>query len=52
MDPFDVNWLDQADRRRRGKSESLDAQNAARATLSNRARARAKTGDGPVQVVT
>ncbi|MGW3985385.1 IS110 family transposase, partial [Streptomyces mirabilis] len=50
VDVFDVNWMDRADRRRRGKSDPLDAQNAARAVLSGRARARAKTGDGPVQV--
>ncbi|MFD0503907.1 IS110 family transposase [Streptomyces chiangmaiensis] len=50
VDVFDVNWMDQADRRRRGKSDPLDAQNAARAVLSGRARARAKTGDGPVQI--
>ncbi|MFF7597880.1 IS110 family transposase [Streptomyces mirabilis] len=47
---FDVNRMDQADRRRRGKSDPLDAQNAARAVLSGRARARAKAGDGPVQI--
>ncbi|MFD3628182.1 transposase [Streptomyces sp. NPDC058698] len=47
---FDVNRMDLADRRRRGKSDPLDAQNAARSVLSGRARARAKTGDGPVQI--
>ncbi|GHD36108.1 hypothetical protein GCM10010317_000010 [Streptomyces mirabilis] len=47
---FDVNWMDRADRRRRGKSDPLDAQNAARAVLSGWARARAKAGDGPVQI--
>ncbi|MDT9698196.1 transposase [Streptomyces sp. P17] len=50
VDVLDVNWMDRADRRRRGKSDPLDAQNAARAVLSGRARARAKAGDGPVQV--
>ncbi|MEU4209417.1 transposase [Streptomyces sp. NPDC026206] len=50
VDVFDVNWMDRADRRRRGKSDPLDAQNAARAVLSGRARDRAKTGDGPVQI--
>ncbi|MFJ2478570.1 transposase, partial [Streptomyces sp. NPDC087659] len=50
IDVFDVNRMDRADRRRRGKSDPLDAQNAARAVLSGRARARAKTGDGPVQI--
>lgn len=50
MDVFDVNRMDRADRRRRGKSDPFDAQNAARAVLSGRARARAKSGDGPVQI--
>lgn len=50
VDVFDVNRMDRADRRRRGKSDPLDAQNAARAVLSGRARARAKSGDGPVQI--
>jgi Transposase len=50
VDVFDVNRMDRADRRRRGKSDPLDAQNAARAVLSGRACARAKTGDGPVQI--
>ncbi|MEV8018143.1 transposase [Streptomyces sp. NPDC086554] len=39
-----------ADRRRRGKSDPLDAQNAARAVLSGRACARAKSADGPAQI--
>ncbi|WUS44501.1 hypothetical protein OG213_08670 [Streptomyces mirabilis] len=46
---FDVNRMDRTDRRRRGTSDPLDAQNAARAVLSERARARVKTGDGPVR---
>nr|WSZ13594.1 IS110 family transposase [Streptomyces canus] len=50
IDVFDVNWMDRADRRRRGKSDPLGAQNAARAVLSGRACARAKAGDGPVQI--
>lgn len=50
VDVFDVNRMDRADRRRRGKSDPLDAQNAARSVLSGRACARAKTGDGPVQI--
>ncbi|MFD5757584.1 hypothetical protein ACFWIZ_20820 [Streptomyces sp. NPDC127044] len=49
IDVFDVNRMDRADRRRRGTSDPLDAQNAARAVLSERARARAETGDGPVR---
>ncbi|GGZ87435.1 hypothetical protein GCM10010389_27270 [Streptomyces echinoruber] len=47
---FDVNRFDRADRRRRGKSDPLDAENAARAVLSGRARAQAKAGDGPVEI--
>ncbi|WP_258573930.1 transposase [Streptomyces sp. KM273126] len=39
---------DRTDRPQRGKSDPLDAQNPARAVLSGRARARAKSGDGPV----
>ncbi|MGW0883861.1 IS110 family transposase [Streptomyces sp. NPDC002671] len=50
VDVFDVNRFDRADRRRRGKSDPLDAENAARAVLSGRARAQAKTGDGPVEI--
>ncbi|MEV6949348.1 transposase [Streptomyces sp. NPDC051172] len=50
VDVFDVNRVDRVDRRRRGKSDPLDAQNAARSVLSGRARARAKTGDGSVQI--
>ncbi|MFI7293623.1 transposase [Streptomyces sp. NPDC050121] len=50
IDVFDVNRMDRVDRRQRGKSDPLDAQNAARAVLSGRARARAKAGDGPVQI--
>nr|WP_246655318.1 IS110 family transposase [Streptomyces decoyicus] len=50
VEVFDVNRPDRTDRRQRGKSVPLDAQNAARAVLSGRARARAKSGDGPVQI--
>ena len=50
VDVLDVNRMDRADRRRRGKTDPLDAQNAAREVLSGRARARAKAGDGPVQI--
>ncbi|WP_445525425.1 hypothetical protein [Streptomyces cyslabdanicus] len=47
---FAVNRIDGSDRRRRGKSDSLDAENAARAVLSRRARAQAKSGGGPVEI--
>ncbi|MFI2204983.1 transposase [Streptomyces sp. NPDC020192] len=36
--------------RRRGKSDPLDAENAARAVLSGRVCAQAKAGDGPVEI--
>ncbi|WP_307848163.1 transposase [Streptomyces sp. RK31] len=45
---FEVNRPDRSARRLLGKSDPLDAQAAARAVLSGRARARAKSGDGLV----
>ncbi|MER5833001.1 transposase [Streptomyces sp. NPDC002130] len=48
VEVFEVNRPDRTARRLLGKSDSLDAQAAARAVLSGRARARAKSGDGPV----
>ncbi|WP_456316436.1 IS110 family transposase [Streptomyces mirabilis] len=45
---YEVNRPDRTARRLLGKSDPLDAQAAARAVFSGRARARAKTGDGPV----
>jgi hypothetical protein len=45
---FEVNRPDRTARRLLGKSDLLDAQAAARAVLSGRARARAESGDGPV----
>nr|WP_328707522.1 transposase [Streptomyces sp. HM190] len=48
---FEVNRPDRSARRLLGKSDPLDAQAAARAVLSGRARARAKSGDGPVHSV-
>ncbi|XES00946.1 transposase [Streptomyces sp. S1D4-11] len=44
---YEVNRPDRTARRLLGKSDPLDAQAAARAVLNGRARARAKTGDGP-----
>ncbi|MFK0110843.1 transposase [Streptomyces sp. NPDC091217] len=44
-----MNRPDRTARSLLGKSDPLDAQAAARAVLSGRAKARAKTGDGPVQ---
>ncbi|GAA5610227.1 IS110 family transposase ISBli6 [Streptomyces platensis] len=49
VEVYEVNRPDRTARRLRGKSDPLDAQAAARAVLSGRATARAKTGDGPVQ---
>lgn len=50
VEVLDVNRPDRTDRRQRGKSDPLDAQNAAREVLSGRARAQAKSGHGPVQI--
>jgi transposase len=47
----EVNQPDKAARRRRGKSDDIDAEAAARAVLSGRATAAAKTGDGRVEIV-
>ncbi|WDT58460.1 IS110 family transposase [Streptomyces sp. G7(2002)] len=49
VEVFEVNRADRSVRRRRGKSDPVDAQEAARAVLSGRARSQAKAGDGPVQ---
>ncbi|GAB7040330.1 MULTISPECIES: IS110 family transposase [Catenuloplanes] len=48
---IEVNQPDKADRRRRGKTDAIDAETAARAVLSGRATATAKTGDGPVEMI-
>ena len=48
---IEVNRPDRADRRRRGKTDAIDAEAAARAVLSGRATAVAKTGDGPVEML-
>ena len=47
---IEVNQPDKATHRRRGKTDTIDAQAAARAVLSGRATATAKTGDGPVEM--
>ncbi|WP_406481261.1 transposase [Streptomyces platensis] len=49
VEVFEVNRLDRSVRRQQGKSDPVDAQEAARAVLSGRARSQAKTGDGTVQ---
>jgi transposase len=48
---IEVNQPDKATRRRRGKTDTLDAEAAARAVLSGRASATAKAGDGPVEML-
>ncbi|MCC2281015.1 transposase, partial [Streptomyces sp. ET3-23] len=45
----EVNQPDKAVRRRRGKTDAIDAEAAARAVLSGRATATAKASDGPVE---
>ncbi|MEU9489283.1 transposase [Streptomyces decoyicus] len=49
VEVFEVNRPDRSVRRRRGKSDPVDAQEAARAVLSGRACSQAKARDGPVQ---
>jgi hypothetical protein len=46
-----VNQPDKATRRRQGKTDSLDAQAAARAVLSGRSSGNAKASDGPVEML-
>lgn len=48
---IEVNRGDRSDRRRRGKTDTLDAESAARAVLSGRATAIAKSGDGQVEML-
>ncbi|MET7356630.1 IS110 family transposase [Streptomyces mirabilis] len=47
----EVNQPDKAARRRRGKTDAVDAEAAACAVLSGRATATAKTSDGPVEAL-
>ncbi|MFE9500860.1 transposase, partial [Streptomyces collinus] len=47
----EVNQPDKAARRRHGKTDAIDAEAAARAVLSGRATAAAKTSDGPVETL-
>ena len=51
VEVIEVNQPDKATRRRRGKTDTVDAEAAARAVLSGRASASAKAGDGPVEMV-
>ena len=48
---IDVNQPDRATRRKRGKTDAVDAESAARAILSGRAASIAKTGDGLVEAM-
>jgi transposase len=48
---IEVNRGDRSERRRRGKTDTLDAETAARAVLSGRAIAIAKAGDGHVEML-
>jgi transposase len=51
VEVLEVNQPDKATRRRRGKTDTIDAQAAAQAVISGRATAIAKTSDGPVEMV-
>jgi transposase len=48
---IEINRPDRAARRRRGKTDTLDAENAARAVLSGQATAEAKAGDGHAEAI-
>ncbi len=48
---LEVNRPNREERRRRGKSDTLDAENAARAVLAGTATATPKSGTGPVEAV-
>jgi transposase len=51
IEVIEVNAPDKTTRRRRGKTDALDAEAAARAVLNGRASGSAKTGDGPVEML-
>jgi transposase len=51
VEVIEVNQPDKAARRRRGKTDTLDAESAAQAVLSGRATATAKAADGPVEMI-
>ncbi len=48
---LEVNRPDRAVRRRRGKTDAIDAENAARAVLAGEATAVPKSADGPVEML-
>jgi transposase len=51
IEVIEVNRPDRAVRRRRGKTDAVDAENAARAVLSGQATAVAKSSDGSVEMI-
>jgi transposase len=51
IEVLEVNRPDRAQRRRRGKSDPIDAENAARAVLAGTATATPKSGTGPVEAI-
>lgn len=51
IEVIEVNQPDRASRRRRGKSDALDAESAARAVLGGYATAHAKSGDGSAEML-
>lgn len=51
IEVIEVNQPDKATRRRQGKTDTIDAEAAARAVLSGRASGSAKAGDGPVEML-
>ena len=51
IEVIEVNAPDKSTRRRRGKTDTLDAEAAARAVLNGRASGSAKAGDGPVEML-
>jgi transposase len=51
LEVIEVNQPDKATRRKRGKTDAVDAESAARAVISGRAASIAKTGDGMVEAM-
>ena len=51
VEVVEVNRPNRQDRRLRGKSDIIDAENAARAVLAGKAKATPKSGTGPVEAV-
>ncbi|WP_433200209.1 IS110 family transposase [Dactylosporangium sp. CS-047395] len=51
VEVIEVNQPDHGERRRRGKTDAIDAEAAARAVLAGRATTLAKSSDGPVEML-